>query len=336
MRMQYKTIGNTGIEVSALCWGTDMLGGLVEQQEAEQMIETLRQQGINFLDTADAYQNGKSERLLGELIRDDRKRWILATKTGYPLPSDGQGPRLNRDRILKKFESSLKRLGTEFVDIYYLHCNDPQTPIAETVRTMGEVVESGRARCWGFSNYYAWQIAEIIRICDLERIPRPVIAQTHYNVFKRFAEREYLPACEHFGISVIGYSPLARGVLTGKYQPGTPPPKESRKSLETSFTMKAEYHPESLELAQKIKQHAENQKMGPVQFAVLWVLQNRIVKSVVAGPRNVEQLFGYLKAFEHPFTEEDERFVENLIPAGQQIPANHVRHFLPVMGRHLE
>ena len=334
--MKYRTIGNTGIEVSVLCWGTDMLGGLVEQKEGEKILKTLRQQGINFIDTADAYQNGNSECLLGELIRDDRKRWILATKAGYPLPSDEKGPRLSRDRILKKFESSLERLGTEYVDIYYLHIIDPQTTIAETVRTMGEVVESGRARCWGFSNYYAWQIAEMIRICDLEGIPRPVIAQTHYNIFKRYPEREYLPACEHFDISVIGYSPLARGVLTGKYQPGTPPPTESRKSLETTFTMKAEYHPESLELAQKIKQHAETQKMGPVQFAVLWVIQNQIIASVIAGPRNVEQLLDYLKAFEHKFTEENERFVENLIPAGQEIPPNYVRRFLPVTGRRLK
>ena len=333
--MRYQLIGNTGIEVSSLCWGTDMLGGLVSNQEAEQMLETLRSQGINFIDTADAYQNGESERLLGELIHDDRERWVLATKTGNPLPSDVHGPRLSLDRILKKIESSLKRLGTEYVDIYYLHSNDSQTPLAETIRAMGEVLESGLARCWGFSNYYAWQIAEIIRICDLEGIPRPVIAQTHYNILKRDPEREYLPACAHFGIAVIGYAPLARGILAGKYLPGSPPPKESRLSLETTFTIKAEYHPECLELAQRIKQYAESRKMGPVQFSVLWILHNRILNSVVTGPRNLEQLLGYINAFDHQFTEEDERFVESLIPAGQQIPAEHVNHFLPVTGRQI-
>lgn len=333
--MKYRTIGNTGVEVSEICWGTDMLGGLVSLQEAEQIIQTLRHHGVNFLDTADAYQHGKSERLLGKLIQDDRNRWILATKTGNPRSSKDKGPFLTRDRILKGIQASLKRLGTDYVDFYYLHSNDPNTLLIESLRAMGEILTSGIVKFWGFSNYYAWQIAEIIRICDHEGIPRPVVAQTHYNILKRDAEREYLPACENFGIEVICYAPLARGVLSGKYLLDAPPPKQSRQNLESTFTMKSEYHPESLKLAGKIKQHAESRKIGPVQFAILWILQNMTVKSIVSGPRNVEQLLGYLKAFEYSFTEEDERFVDSLNPAGQQIPANHVNHFLPVMGRRL-
>ena len=331
--MEYRNVGKSGLKVSPLCFGTMLFGGLTKEKEAARMVDNMRETGVNFLDTADSYMEGESESVVGRLVKRDREEWVIATKAGNRRgPGVHQGG-LNRKWLLHAIDLSLERLGTDYVDIYYLHHNDPSTPLDETVAVMGDVIAEGKARYWGFSNYRGWQIAEMVRLCDELGTPHPVIAQPYYNAFKRTPEIDYLPACAHYGIGVAPYSPIARGVLTGKYPPGKAPPKESRAGRKDAMIMSAEYDEDSLVMAQTIKAHAEKRGMTAGQFALLWVLNNELVTSVIAGPRTFEQWQDYLGALDHEFTADDEALVDSLVPPGFQSPARYVSPRHPVTGR---
>ena len=331
--MEYRNVGKSGLKVSPLCLGTLVFGGLTDDKEAARIVDNLRETGINFIDTADSYTDGEAERVVGRLTKHDREEWVIATKTGNKRgPGVHQGS-LSRKWLLHAIDLSLASLETDYVDIYYLHHNDTSTPLDETVAAMGDIVAEGKARYWGFSNYRGWQIAEMVRLCDELGAPRPIIAQPYYNAFKRTPEIDYLPACAHYGIGVAPYSPLARGVLTGKYMPGESPPKESRAGRKDAMIMAAEYDEESLVKAQTIKAHAEKRGMTAGEFALLWVLNNELVTSVISGARTFEQWQGYLSALDHEFTAEDEALVDSLVAPGFQSPAGYVPERHPFTGR---
>ena len=217
---------------------------------------------------------------------------------------------------MQQLEASLRRLGTDYVDIYYLHRDDPDTPLEETVLAVGDILGQGKARYFGVSNYAGWRIAEIVGICDALSVPRPIVNQPFYNAVNRMAEVEELPACGHFGLGVVPYSPLSAGILTGKYRPGAPPPKSSRVATGEARTVPVNYREESVRMALTIKAHAAARGMTAVDFAVNWVLNNRLVTAVIAGPRTTAQWRRYLGAFDHEFTAEDETMIDDLVPAG--------------------
>src|SRR5829696_2662496 len=221
--MDYRNLGRSGLKVSPICLGTMMFGGPTDEATAERIVGSACEAGVNFIDTADVYNEGRSEEIVGRLIRAERGHWILATKVANPM---GPGPNdrgLSRRWIMQAAEASLRRLGTDVIDIYYLHKEDHATPLAETVQALGDLVRQGKIRYFGVSNYRSWRVAEIWRLCDEAGIGRPVASQPHYNALNRMAEAEHLPACAYYGLGVAPYSPLARGVLTGKYTPDTPP-----------------------------------------------------------------------------------------------------------------
>ena len=331
--MEYRNVGHSGLRVSPLCFGTMLFGGLTDRKTAERIVESLRENGVNFIDTADSYMEGKSERVVGKLVKRDREEWVLATKAGSKRGPGVHEGRLNRKWLLRAIDASLERLDTDYVDIYYLHHDDPETPLAETVAAMGDVIADGKALYWGLSNYRGWQVSELVRLSDELGVPRPVIAQPYYNILKRMPEIDYLPACGHYGIGVAPYSPVARGVLTGKYPPDAEPPADSRAGRDDAMIMDAEYHRDSLVVAQKIKAHAEARGMTAGQFALLWVLNNTLVTSVIAGARTFEQWRDYLGALDHAFTAEDEALVDSLVPPGFQAPPDHVSARHPYTGR---
>ncbi len=222
--MQYRSLGRSGLKVSPICLGTMMFGGATDEPTSARIIASAREAGINFIDTADVYNEGRSEEVTGRAIAADRDAWVLATKVANPM---GPGPNdrgLSRVHVMRAAEASLRRLGTEAIDIYYLHKEDHGTPLEETVRAMGDLVRQGKIRHFGVSNHRAWRVAEICRICDALGIDRPVVSQPYYNALNRMPETEHLPACAHFGLGVVPYSPLARGVLTAKYDPDAPRP----------------------------------------------------------------------------------------------------------------
>ncbi|GAB4178095.1 MAG: aldo/keto reductase [Thalassobaculales bacterium] len=331
--MEYRSLGRTGLKVSPLCLGTMMFGGRTDEAEARRIVEDARELGVNFIDTADAYNGGRSEEVVGRLIAGDRHRWVLATKAANPM---GPGPMergLSRRYLFQAVEASLRRLATDHLDILYLHKEDHGTPLEETVRAIGDLVRAGKLRHFGVSNYRAWRIAEICRLCGEAGIDRPAVSQPYYNAMNRMPEVEQLAACAHFGIGVVPYSPLARGVLTGKYAPGAPPPADSRIAAGDRRIVETEYRPESLAIAQTLKAHAEACGITAGQFAVAWVLNNALVTSVIAGPRTLAQWREYAGALAYPFTAEDEALVDRLVPPGHPSTPGYNDPAYPLEGR---
>ncbi|MCC6471932.1 MAG: aldo/keto reductase [Alphaproteobacteria bacterium] len=331
--MNYRTLGRSGLRVSPLCLGTMLFGGRTDEATARSMVARARDASVNFIDTADVYTDGKSEEIVGRAIAKERHHWVLATKLANKI---GDGPNrqgLSRKWILEEVDHSLKRLGTDYVDILYLHKEDHQTPLDETVSALGQVIRQGKVRYFGISNHRAWRLAEIVRICDATGVDRPVISQPYYNAFNRMPEVEHLPACNHYGLGVFPYSPVARGVLTGKYEPGKPPQEGTRAATNDVRLRQTEWREESLVLAQKVKAHAEKRGMSATQFAVLWVLNNRFITGVVAGPRTQEQLDDYIGVFQHRFTKDDEALIDGMVVAGHSTTPGYNDPAYPIEGR---
>lgn len=331
--MKYRQLGRSGLKVSPLCLGTMMFGAATPEAEARAIIDHAAAAGINFIDTADAYSDGRSEEIVGRAIASRRDDWVLATKAANPM---GPGPNqrgLSRKWLLQACEASLKRLGSEFIDIYYLHKEDHETPLSETVRAVGDLIRQGKIRHFGVSNFRAWRVAEICRLCDELGIDRPVVSQPYYNAMNRMPEVEHLPACGYFGLGVASYSPLARGILTAKYEPGQAPPEGTRAGRADRRLMQTEWREESLVIARQIRDHAATRGMTPVQFAVLWVLNNKLLTAAVAGPRTMEQWQAYLSALDVSFSAADEALVDALVPAGHPSTPGYTDPAYPLEGR---
>jgi aryl-alcohol dehydrogenase-like predicted oxidoreductase len=331
--MDHRGLGRSGLKVSQLCLGTMMFGGQADEPTSGRIIAKAREAGVNFIDGADVYNAGESERVVGRAIAADRDHWVLATKLGNPVGPSPNERGLSRKRVMRAVEDSLARLGTDYIDIYYLHKEDHETPLAETVRAMGDLIAHGKIRYFGVSNYRSWRGAEICNICDGLGIDRPVVSQPYYNAMNRMPEVEHLPACGFYGLGVVPYSPLARGVLTGKYAPDAPPPPDSRAGTNDRRIRQTEWRPESLRFAQEIKAHAEAKGASAAHFAVGWVLNNRLVTSVIAGPRTEAQWDDYLAALDYRFTAEDEALVDRLVPAGHPSTPGYTDPAYPIEGR---
>jgi aryl-alcohol dehydrogenase (NADP+) len=331
--MQYRPLGRNGVKVSPICLGTMMFGGPTDEATSHRIVARAREAGVNFIDTADAYCRGGSEEVVGRAISDDRPRWILATKLANQMGDDPNRGGLSRRWVLQAADESLKRLGTDYIDIYYLHKEDHATPLEETVRAMAELIRAGKVRYFGVSNYRAWRVAEICNICDRLGIDRPVASQPYYNAMNRMAEVEHFPACSHYGLGIVPYSPLARGVLTGKYRPDAAPDKNTRAGRNDTRMMQTEWRPESLELAQEIKRHAQTKGITAGQFAVGWVLNSSLVSSVIAGPRTEAQWDDYVRALDYKFTADDEALIDRLVVAGHPSTPGFNDPAYPIEGR---
>ena len=340
--MDYRNLGASGIKVSPICLGTMTFGDRTDAAEAGRIVASAREAGVNFIDTADVYVKGESERIAGKLIATDRDRWVLATKVGNPMPAPGisnpggDDPNrrgTGRKWIMKAIDESLERLGTDYVDIYYLHRDIAETPMEEAVGAMGDLIRAGKIRHFGVSNFRGWRIAEIVHVCRMLGVPRPVVCQPYYNAMNRQPENEILPACAHHGMGVVPYSPLARGVLTGKYRPGASPDPESRAGRKDKRILETEFREESLAIAQKIKAHAEKKGMAPGHLAFNWVLANPIVTSVIAGPRTLEQWNDYLAALGKRYDDDDEALFDSLVHPGHPSTPGYNDPAYPMRGR---
>jgi aryl-alcohol dehydrogenase-like predicted oxidoreductase len=328
-------MGRSGLEVTPLCLGTMMFGERTDAKEAARIVAHARDAGVNFIDTADNYVQGESERIVGHIIKRDRDHWVLATKAGNPMGNSPLRRGISRRWLLQAIDESLARLGTDYVDLWYLHLDYEETPLAETVAAVADVVRAGKVRYWGLSNFRAWRLVEAVAVAEELGAPPPVAVQPYYNAMNRMPEVEILPACRHFGLGVVPYSPLARGVLTGKYDPAKPPPAETRAGRKDARMMQTEFRKESLLAAQKIKAHAEKKGMTAGQFALLWVLANRVVTSVLAGPRTFAQWKEYVGAFAHvgKLGPADEKLIDSLVPPGQPSTPGYSDPKYPVNGR---
>ncbi len=331
--MEYRNLGKSGLKVSPLCLGTMMFGGATDEATAARIIGRAQEQGVNFIDTADGYAEGRSEEITGRAIAAHRSWWVLATKIANPT---GPGPNargLSRRHVMDAAHASLRRLGVETIDILYLHKEDHATPLAETVRALADLIRAGKIRHFGVSNYRAWRVAEICRICDELGIGRPVVSQPLYNALNREPEIEHLPACGHFGLGVVPYSPLARGVLTGKYRPDAPPPPGTRAGRQDRRMLESEWRQESLQIAVELAEHAKSRGITPGQFALAWVLNNRLVTGAVGGPRTEEQWEDYIGALAYRLNAEDEALVNRLVVTGHASTPGYNDPSYPIEGR---
>ncbi len=329
----YRNLGRCGMRVSPLCLGTMMFGGRTNEADSRAIIDHARAQGVNFIDTADQYNDGESERVVGKAIANERDHWIVATKVANPMGTGPNDEGLSKRYILQAAEASLDRMGMDFVDIYYLHKEDLSTPLDETLSAVADLLAQGMIRHFGVSNFRSWRIAEIVRLCDAHGMERPVVTQPYYNMMNRMPEVEQLPVAQHYGLGIVPYSPLARGVLTGKYSNDAAPPADSRAAAKDVRILETEWRPESIEIAQKVKARAEAAGVSPGHFAVQWVRNNALVTSVLAGPRTMEQWEDYVKALDYTFTADDETFVDGLVAPGHPSTPGYTDPRYPLEGR---
>lgn len=301
MNIQLRSLGDTGIEVSPICLGSMTFGNPVEHDEAVRLIHWALDHEINFIDTADMYEGydrrpgsrgGVAESIIGKALKARRDRAVIATKVGSDV---GRGATLAPDYIARQIDASLGRLGTDYVDIYELHRPDPDTPIADSIEAMAKLIEAGKARCWGFSNYDTAQARDICALCDTHGWPRPKVSQPCYNWLNRGVEKKHMSACRELGIAVTPYRPLEGGLLTGKYRRGLGVPAGSRVA-ESSWLETPDN-----ELDSRIEAflcEAKQNRAQPAQYAIRWLLNRPGVTSVVVGAKHAEHLSDALRAIE--------------------------------------
>ena len=334
--MQYRRLGNSNLKVSTLCLGTMMFGQQTPIDEASRIVASAKEHGINFIDTADVYNKGQSESDLGRLLSGQRNHWVLASKLGNPVgdaSKDMNQGHYSRRWLIQQTDAILARLQTDYLDILYLHRDYHDENLDEAVRTLGDLIAAGKIRSFGLSNFRGWRIAEVVRLCDKLGVPQPAVCQPYYNLLNRAPEVEILPACAHYGLGVVPYSPLARGVLTGKYPPGQPPAQGTRAGSGDKRILETEFREESLLIAQKLKAYCDTKGLQPGQFAAAWVLANPIVSAVIVGPRTLAHLDDVYGATTITMDADDEALVNSLVVPGHASSAGYNDPAYPFYGR---
>jgi aryl-alcohol dehydrogenase-like predicted oxidoreductase len=331
--MNYRNLGSAGVKVSPVCLGTMMFGGQTDVAESTRIIHKALDLGINFLDTANMYNAGQSEVVIGQAIAGRRDDVVLATKGRAAMgegPNQSGASRLNLTRAL---DASLKRLKTDYVDIYYTHTPDYATPIEETLRAMDDMVRSGKVHYIACSNFRAWRLMEALGTSDRLNLHRFACVQPLYNIVNRDIEVELLPLCQEQGIGVVNYSPLARGILSGKYKPGQPFPEGSRAARNDKRMKQAELREESMIIADQIAAYCAKKEIGISQFALAWCLANPIVTATIIGPRTMEQFDDNMGCLKVTIDEADEAFINGLVPPGEHSGKGFQDTAYPVTGR---
>ncbi|HEX8482465.1 MAG TPA: aldo/keto reductase family protein [Allosphingosinicella sp.] len=286
--MRYRRLGSSDLEVSEISLGSWLTFGVgVERDRAAAVIDRSFDLGINFIDTANVYGRGAAETFLGEVLRERRREsYVLATKLYFPMTETDRG--LSRAQVDKQLDASLKRLGTDYVDLYQCHRYDEETPLEETMAALTEAVRSGKARYIGFSE---WPVDKIRAAVEMAGVEKFVSSQPQYSLLWRQPEAEVIPLCAANGISQIVWSPLAQGVLTGKYRPGSPPPQDSRAtSEEMGGFISWLLRDRTLEAVQRLQPVAAEAGLSLAQFALAWVLREPNVASAIVGASRPEQL----------------------------------------------
>lgn len=289
--MKYRKLGSSDLEVSEISLGSWLTYGVgVEADKARACLEEAFDQGINFIDTANIYGRGAAETFLGDALQGHvREDYVLATKLFFPMTETDRG--LSREQVEKQLEASLQRLRTDYVDLYQCHRYDTETPLEETMEALTRAVESGKARYIGFSEWPADRIKAAIDLCNTHGFTKFVSSQPQYSLLWREPEDEVIPLCAANGISQIVWSPLGQGVLTGKYDPDSPPPRDSRAaSEEMGGFMDRLMQPHVLRAVQELKPIAEEAGLTLPQFALAWVLREPNVASAIIGASRPEQV----------------------------------------------
>jgi aryl-alcohol dehydrogenase-like predicted oxidoreductase len=311
--LKYRTLGRTGVQISEVGLGGNMFGTKTDAAATAAIVASAVNLGINFIDTAESYAGGASEELLGKAIAGRRQEVVLATKTGSrTVPGLETGGRLTRHRIVASVDASLRRLGTDYVDLLYLHFPDPLTPLEESLGVLDDLVHAGKIRYVACSNYQAWELAEMVGICATSRLVRPAAIQMPYNLLDRAVETEMIPACTHLGVSLIPYSPLAGGFLSGKYRRDEPAPTGSRFQEITGF--ESVLSEENFTALERYEPFAAARGYHVADLAISWLLAHPIVSSVIAGATSPAQVEQHVRAAEWMLSADDLRELTASVP----------------------
>jgi voltage-dependent potassium channel beta subunit len=296
--MEYRRLGNTGLKVSEISLGSWLTyGGYVEEQNAAASIDKAYDLGINFFDTANVYMRGEAEIVVGKALKKYvRDSYVLATKVFWPM-GDGPNDRgLSRKHVIEQCHASLKRLNTDYVDIYYCHRYDPETPLEETLRALDDLVRQGKILYVGVSEWTAEQITEAVHLADKKLLDRIVVNQPQYSMLQRYIEKEVLPVSEKHGIGQVVWSPLAQGVLTGKYKKGEKAPEGSRAAQENYQGLFGLLTDENLDRVELLKEVAADNELSLANLALAWILRQSNVASALVGASRPEQMEENVKA----------------------------------------
>ncbi len=309
--MEYRRLGSSGLRVSVIGLGGNTFGRYVDERGTADVVNAAFEAGINFFDTANIYNAGVSERYLGAALRGQRERALIATKVGMRM---GPGPNesgSSRKHIFSSVHDSLERLDTDYIDLLQIHTFDPDTPLEETLDALNDLVRSGAVRYIGCSNYDAWRLTQSLWISDKRNWASFVSVQPEYNLLSRDIERELIPACLEFGVGIIPYFPLAAGVLTGKYQPGQPPPENTRGHNNPNFA--ARLNRADLETAQRLDAWSRERGHTVAELALTWLANQPAVATVISGVRNADQVAANARAGEWKLSASELTEIDDLL-----------------------
>jgi aryl-alcohol dehydrogenase-like predicted oxidoreductase len=282
------TLKHTDLNVSRICFGTMTFGGQTDEASATRMIDLCSESGINFLDTANVYNKGASEEMLGRILGTRRRDFILASKVRSKMGDAPDLAGLSRPAILRAIDDSLRRLRTDYLDLYYLHLPDYTVPIEESLDVMNDVVKQGKVRHLACSNYSAWQMTEMFWIADRKRYQAPWIAQPMYNLIARGIEQEYLPMCKQFGVSNIVYNPLAGGLLTGKHKREAPIP--GTRFDKNKMYLNRYWHEADFDAVDQLRQVADKAGRSLLSMSLNWLYHHTATDCIILGASRVEHL----------------------------------------------
>ncbi|MCA9150070.1 MAG: aldo/keto reductase [Planctomycetales bacterium] len=327
--MKYRYLGNSGLLVSRICLGTMTFGMKdwgCDGEEAKQITRRFIEAGGNFIDTADMYSTGVSEEMTGAALKDfNRDDIVLATKCWFRMRPTPNAKGLSRKHILESVDDSLRRLSTDYIDLFQVHGPDPFTPIEETLRALDDVVSSGKVRYLGCSNYYAWQIARSNGIADRLGYARFISGQHMYNLLRREIEVEILPACEAEGMGMLCWSPLGGGMLTGKYKQADGPAAGSRVAVRAEIDLPRYWNDDSFKIIDELIATAERCDKTPAQVALAWLLHDQRIGAVIVGARTTEQLESSLVAGDWDLASDDRQRLSDVVPFARGYPDEWIK-----------
>jgi 1-deoxyxylulose-5-phosphate synthase len=319
--MEYRSLGRTGVMVSPLCLGAMNFGGPTTEEESVQIINRALDGGFNFIDTANSYNAGESERIVGKALKENGKRGdvVLATKVFSrvgPGPNDGDASRWH---ILKACEDSLRRLQTETIDLYQLHRPSAIIPQDETLRAFDDLVRAGKVRYIGCSTHPAWKVMEALATSESHHLVRYISEQPPYNLLDRRIENELVPLCQKYGLAILPWSPLAMGMLAGRYPSDGSFPEGSRAARNTFAAIRDRVIPRALEVAQQFSVLAQERGVSPAQLGLLWCKDQPGITAPIVGPRTLGHLEDYLPVLEMKLKEEDRAVFDALVHPGNAV-----------------
>ncbi|MCU0499302.1 MAG: aldo/keto reductase [Anaerolineae bacterium] len=328
--VDYRNFGRTGVKVSPLCLGGMNFGGRTTPDEAATLVSVALEHGINFIDTANVYGHepdnfregrGRSEQIIGQTLKQLQRRdqVVLASKAYFPMGDDPNDSGSSRKHLIAQCEASLRRLNTDYLDLYQLHHPTNDVPIDETLRALDDLIRAGKIRYIGTSSFSAWQFVESLWVAKEYGLNRFVSEQAVYNLLDRRLERELIPMAQTYGIAIMVWSPTAGGFLTGKYQRDAAIPEDSRYDQFWSGGKARVFTPAAFDLVDVIRRIAQEHGCSPAQIALAWCLSRPGITSVIIGPRTVEQLQDNLGALTNPLSADDLAQLDQATPPGDKI-----------------